>query len=176
MGINGKHFYRFTYLKSEEWHGAREIALVRHQARCSLCNKKDWSNDCHHWKYPKSIWRTQWWHLIVLCRKCHNDIHFLMRNCPDIKNWREIKERWKSQKNKESEHFKPRLKKTPRCNLCRKENVPLTSRSVKKANFLFCNNCWEEVEPILDSEGFWSSLNQLRKVHLSIPLVDKTHQ
>lgn len=75
MSIEGKHFYRFTYLKSEEWKTARMMALAKVGARCQICGKEDWHNDAHHRKYPDDIWDTGPHHLIVLCRECHNRVH-----------------------------------------------------------------------------------------------------
>lgn len=97
MSIEGKHFYRFTYLKSEEWHTARIVALARAEATCVICGKQDWRNDAHHRKYPDDIWKTNPFHLIVLCRECHEDLHRLSRD-RGITQWSSQKRRLKQLK------------------------------------------------------------------------------
>jgi hypothetical protein len=75
MSIEGKHAYRFKYLKSEEWKTVRTDALVAFSARCYICGNEDIENDVHHVFYQDSFWNTKPDDLIVLCRKCHDLIH-----------------------------------------------------------------------------------------------------
>lgn len=71
MGIKSKHFYRFVYLRSEEWKDVRFEALARAGAKCRICSLEDFSNDAHHIFYPSSIWDTMADDLVILCRPCH---------------------------------------------------------------------------------------------------------
>jgi ribosomal protein L37AE/L43A len=81
MSIEGKHSYRFGYLKSEKWQAVRLEALVREKAKCQICGEESISNDAHHVWYPKSIWDTTEMHLVVLCRSCHEFIHEMLPEC-----------------------------------------------------------------------------------------------
>lgn len=81
MSIEGKHAYRFIYLKSEKWQAVRLEALVREKARCQICGKESISNDAHHIWYPDSIWDTRSEQLVVLCRPCHEFIHSIVPEC-----------------------------------------------------------------------------------------------
>lgn len=80
MSINGKHAYRFVYLKSEEWKTVRVEALARSAAKCEICGEENISNDAHHIYYPESFWQTKVEHLVILCRPCHNVAHALIKN------------------------------------------------------------------------------------------------
>lgn len=78
MGANRKHEYRFKYLKSDEWKTVRSEALLREDACCQICGFRDLSNDAHHIAYPDSFWDTQPYHLVILCRPCHDLAHVLL--------------------------------------------------------------------------------------------------
>jgi hypothetical protein len=81
MSIEGKHAYRFGYLKSEEWKNVRIEALAREKGKCQICGEESISNDAHHVWYPESIWDTREMHLVILCRPCHDFIHTLLPEC-----------------------------------------------------------------------------------------------
>lgn len=81
MSIEGKHSYRFVYLKSEKWSNVRLDAIAREKGKCQICSEESISNDAHHIWYPESIWDTTQDHLVVLCRACHNFIHTMMPEC-----------------------------------------------------------------------------------------------
>lgn len=94
MSISGKHFYRFTYLRSEEWAAVRKMALAKNGAACKLCGKVDWYNDAHHLFYRDNIWDTKYLDLIVLCRSCHIRLHDRLGKFASVGlNWRRIKRR-----------------------------------------------------------------------------------
>lgn len=104
MSVEGKHHYRFTYLKSEQWQNVRIEALAREKGKCQICGEESISNDAHHMWYPESIWETRADHLVILCRPCHDFIHSMIPECKTndeevgranwlkfsnaIKNWR----------------------------------------------------------------------------------------
>lgn len=81
MSIEGKHAYRFGYLKSDKWKTVRLEALVREKGRCQICSEESISNDAHHIWYPESIWETQERHLVILCRICHDFVHCVLPDC-----------------------------------------------------------------------------------------------
>lgn len=81
MSIEGKHHYRFTYLKSEEWKTVRIEALARENGKCQICGEENLSNDAHHVWYPESIWDTRAEQLAILCRACHDFVHAMMPEC-----------------------------------------------------------------------------------------------
>jgi len=91
MSIDGKHAYRFGYLKSEAWRGVRLEALSAAGAKCEICGVVDWHNDAHHTTYPENIWKTERSHLAVLCRRCNDAVHDVMSEHDHGEKWRVIK-------------------------------------------------------------------------------------
>lgn len=81
MSIEGKHAYRFEYLKSEQWSNVRIEALAREKGKCQICGEESIHNDAHHIWYPESVWDTKEHHLVILCRACHEFIHTMMPEC-----------------------------------------------------------------------------------------------
>jgi len=81
MSIEAKHYYRFQYLKSDEWQTVRIEVLARERAHCQICGEESISNDAHHVWYPENIWETASKHLVVLCRPCHTFIHEIVPEC-----------------------------------------------------------------------------------------------
>lgn len=99
-----KHEYRFKYLKSDEWSTVRAEALVREDACCQICGLRDLSNDAHHVAYPPSFWDTKAYHLVILCRPCHDLCHEILGFDGDkdhcLKRFLEVSEalkEWKAQ-------------------------------------------------------------------------------
>ena len=81
MSIEGKHAYRFGYLKSEQWCTVRIEALARENGKCEICGHESISNDAHHIWYPENIYETTEKNLVVLCRSCHNFVHVMLPDC-----------------------------------------------------------------------------------------------
>lgn len=81
MSIEAKHAYRFGYLKSEQWANVRLEALAREKAKCQICGEESLSNDAHHMWYPDNIYETREFHLVILCRPCHDFIHAMIPEC-----------------------------------------------------------------------------------------------
>lgn len=157
MSIEGKHFYRFTYLKSEEWKTVRLVKLAKCGAKCEVCGEKSWSNDCHHKVYPDDIWKTKPHHLAVLCRRCHDAVHSLMRQRPDFGKFGLIKnEIWE-----ERHKLKKKVKK-PRCVFCRCSTVELIQGSRKKCKFFYCQDCRNFLEPVWHVPSrFWKHTREM---------------
>lgn len=78
VSIEGKHAYRFGYLKSEEWKTVRIEALAREGGKCQVCGEESIFNDAHHIWYPENVYETTEEHLAILCRPCHELLHALM--------------------------------------------------------------------------------------------------
>lgn len=154
MGIEGKHFYRFTYLKSEEWHSARIVALARAGAKCCICGEVDWGNDCHHRKYPENIWDTTPWHLIVLCRTCHAKLHSIYSTDASKGKWRRKRFRLRR------EHIVDYALKHPRplsCLLCRtEEHVSVFFQPIGYPVGI-CDKCKELVDHFDNCDGLRKS-------------------
>jgi hypothetical protein len=72
--IEGKLWYRNTFLQSEEWKTFRIQMLANADAKCFVCDLKDVSNDVHHVWYgePSCTGARQF---VILCRECHEEIH-----------------------------------------------------------------------------------------------------
>lgn len=149
MSIDGKHFYRFTYLKSEEWKTVRLITLAKNGGKCEICGKENWSNDCHHKVYPEDIWETKPINLVVLCRRCHDEVHELMRTRPDLKTFGQIRQEiWTECNGKKV--------KKPRCVFCRCSTVELTKGSRRGVGFLYCQDCRTLLDPVWHVHSrFW---------------------
>lgn len=169
MSIDGKHFYRFTYLKSEEWRTVRTFTLAKEKAKCEICGKRSWSNDCHHKLYPDNIWKTRPVHLVVLCRECHDSVHSLMRERPDIVKWGPIKNELRIAHKKQKQALK-RLPENRKCSLCGKSGVPMDEYVRRGIIFDFCATCFEEFKQISQSDnGFWQFFGALKKSHRPKP-------
>lgn len=76
------------YLRSDHWSVLRTQVLVKYDATCAFCNKKDVSNDVHHLKY-KNLKDVTVEDCRVLCRDCHENLHEVMEN--DYAWWHQIK-------------------------------------------------------------------------------------
>lgn len=98
MSIEGKHSYRFVYLKSDKWQSVRLDALAREKGKCQICFLESISNDAHHIWYPESVWDTTADHLVILCRSCHDFIHTMVPECK-TKDEEEGREHWKKFRN-----------------------------------------------------------------------------
>lgn len=81
MSIEAKHAYRFTYLKSDQWKAVRLEALVREKGKCQICGDESAFNDAHHVWYPENICDTKEYHLVILCRACHEFLHAMLPEC-----------------------------------------------------------------------------------------------
>lgn len=90
MSIEGKHAYRFGFLKSEEWKAIRLACLLKNDACCVVCGFRSLENDAHHVRYLGSFWNTKVQQLKTLCRECHTKLHELEKEFglqPKIKDW-----------------------------------------------------------------------------------------
>jgi hypothetical protein len=81
MSIESKHAYRFGYLKSDKWKQVRLDALLREKGKCQICQEESIYNDAHHIWYPENIYDTQEFHLVILCRPCHDFVHVAFPEC-----------------------------------------------------------------------------------------------
>lgn len=77
MSVEGKHAYRFGFLKSEKWKSLRLELLVKWKGKCAMCGKEAHDNDVHHTKYPERWENTSKSCVVVLCRGCHSTLHSL---------------------------------------------------------------------------------------------------
>lgn len=64
MSIAGKHWYRFEFLKSDEWRDFRLQIITDCCGKCFCCGLTDPSNEARQF--------------VVLCRGCHEMIHKLV--------------------------------------------------------------------------------------------------
>lgn len=81
MSIDGKHAYRFGYLKSDKWKQVRLDAILREKGKCQICQDESIFNDAHHIWYPENIYETKEFHLVILCRACHEFVHVTFPEC-----------------------------------------------------------------------------------------------
>ncbi len=78
MSIAGKHWYRFEFLKSDEWRNFRLQVLRDCDGKCFICQNVDISNDVHHVWYGEPSY-SGCRQFVTLCRKCHDAVHALMQ-------------------------------------------------------------------------------------------------
>lgn len=76
-------FYRTKYLKSDHWRARRVALLVAKGNRCQLCLAEG-DLDVHHMTY-RNLGSEKDSELRVLCRKCHDGVHALLKLYPGLK-------------------------------------------------------------------------------------------
>lgn len=166
--VDRRHYYRFKFLKSEQWQTARSAALADADGRCALCLHRDISNDAHHVWYPRNIWQTKAEHLVILCRECHTLVHSVLPTPSSFKTEQEAKDAFSnfrasllywldcqrallgSRRRLEAFH----QKEDKFCKICRwtediehrnlLQNYPYKSRRV-----VLCGKCWDKMIPRL---------------------------
>ena len=62
------------YLQSDRWEYVRRCALNRSKYDCKKCGHRD-ALDVHHLSYER-LGNERDEDLIVLCRRCHKDLHY----------------------------------------------------------------------------------------------------
>lgn len=93
MSIAGKHWYRFNFLKSDEWRNFRLQVLTDCGGKCCCCGLVDPSNDVHHvWYGEPSYCGVR--QFVVLCRSCHDKVHSFLVPV-GAKSESERKDAWK---------------------------------------------------------------------------------
>lgn len=91
-------YYRKVYLQSEDWKSIRKLKLLKSKCKCALCGKRSPHNDIHHVLY-KELYFEDLRELRVLCRKCHDFVHKIMKLYPEISS-KDPKRKWQALKNK----------------------------------------------------------------------------
>lgn len=89
---------RFTYrhyLRSEHWQNLRLEKLAKVSALCHFCRFESTSNDVHHVIYRASLRETKLRDLRVLCRRCHDLVHQVLKEFPAIKKEEHTKSQWR---------------------------------------------------------------------------------
>lgn len=161
MSINGKHFYRFTYLKSEEWKTARMVAMARAGAKCALCGKVDWHNDAHHRKYPEDIWNTSPHHLIVLCRACHEDVHAKFGKEASKRRWKSVKKAIETDRKIGYLKIHPEV---PECVFCHTHDCLRKLIKLNFASLWVCPSCYTPFKQFRETGmSFWRSLDAVKE-------------
>lgn len=70
------------YLESEDWRSKRSEKMNRRggaKRRCAICGQADGILDVHHLKYAAELTAVPQSDLRVLCRRCHDLAHALIR-------------------------------------------------------------------------------------------------
>jgi len=68
------------YIQSKEWQIMRQWLLREHGSRCAFC-PRDYELQVHHLNYER-LGRERKEDVMVLCVRCHNDIHYALRQFP----------------------------------------------------------------------------------------------
>ena len=68
------------YILSKEWQVKRQFLLIEHGGKCALC-PRDYEVQVHHLNY-KHLGCERKEDVIVLCVRCHNDLHYALRRFP----------------------------------------------------------------------------------------------
>lgn len=87
--------YYKRYLRSDHWQNLRLEKLVCAGTLCHFCRQDSPSNDVHHVKYRESLKETKLKDLRVLCRRCHDLVHEVLRRFPAIQKLKHGNERWR---------------------------------------------------------------------------------
>lgn len=74
MSVIGKHWYRETFLKSDEWKTFSSQVRADNDGKCFVCGLVEWDNDVHHVWYGEPSY-TGARQFVVLCRRCHELVH-----------------------------------------------------------------------------------------------------
>lgn len=177
MSIEGKHFYRFTYLKSEEWRTARLIALAKAGGHCALCGKVDWSNDAHHKKYPEDIWDTTPNHLVILCRCCHEKVHQRFGKEASKRQWSYVN-RLILEDDKIA--YRKQNPEDPFCIFCGKEISLTILKDFKGITLWICDPCDSKFRKFsVRGLSFWKTFDlaktEIRFVYLTTLLAAKRY-
>lgn len=157
MSVSGKHYYRFTYLKSEEWKAVRLAALAKANARCGICKKRDLSNDAHHIRYPENIWETKPRDLVILCRECHDKVHEKYGKEASKKKWRNVKRGVIDHDREEAVKLIE-----PHCLLCGSTGILAVLKKSAGVRIALCDKClpgFENSKTKIGGENpFWKAL------------------
>jgi hypothetical protein len=196
MSIAGKHAYRFGYLKSEEWHGVRLIALVRDEFKCRVCGHESEKNDAHHVFYPESFWSTDPDCLVTLCRRCHDLVHKCFGKLKPLQIRTAQKNFWKmaiflrgilSETASETTFSLDVLN----CELCGKKAKSVVMRKVGLSGshgtlLPFCDRCWAGLlikNPDIEKTARWkiirpvlSQKEPLPKQQAALPQIEQKHR
>lgn len=94
MGLERKHFYRFTYLKSEHWQNLRIARIAKAKGKCEFCQVEDGlSLDVHHVTY-RNLYDVKRKDLRALCRTCHSAVHKVLEAYPSLYEVKNPHIRW----------------------------------------------------------------------------------
>ena len=69
------------YLQSEHWHDLRHTALLKYNCKCELCGSCKPHPHVHHIHY-RNLTDVKIDDLMVLCEKCHSDVHKYLKKHP----------------------------------------------------------------------------------------------
>lgn len=75
---NNSEDYRANYLQSPEWKEKRRLVLIRDKFICQSCRRNN-ATDAHHLTY-EMIYNEPLFHLIAVCRNCHQAIEEVKKN------------------------------------------------------------------------------------------------
>ena len=68
------------YIQSPEWQKRRKILLIEHGSKCALC-PRTCELHVHHLNYER-LGHERAEDVMVLCARCHNDLHYALRKFP----------------------------------------------------------------------------------------------
>ncbi|MFT3844518.1 MAG: HNH endonuclease [Lacibacter sp.] len=69
-----RDYYRYEYLKSDEWKRKRYVVLKRDNWKCVYCGAR--ATQVHHKKYSKkNIGKEPIEWLVSVCKNCHDSMH-----------------------------------------------------------------------------------------------------
>ena len=68
------------YILSKEWQVIRQFLLIEHGKKCAFCSRR-YQLQVHHLSY-KNMGCERKEDVLVLCVRCHNDLHYALRRFP----------------------------------------------------------------------------------------------
>jgi len=68
------------YILSKEWYIKRQVIIIEHGGKCKLCGREN-ELQVHHRNYER-LGHERKEDVMVLCVRCHNDLHYALRRFP----------------------------------------------------------------------------------------------
>lgn len=144
-------YYRNVYLKSDHWKLLRLEKLLRCKEKCSVCRVQSKNNDVHHIFY-KNLENVQMCDLKVLCRQCHEIVHQVLENYPEVRRpksprlvWLLLRKKIKVQQGMDGKIFNAVMK-----NHSKKENL------MEKE----CRDAFKQARVLLRNKGLIKSKSE----------------
>jgi hypothetical protein len=150
MSIEGKHAYRFGFLKSEKWETLRLTCIAMDAGICAVCGDYNPSNDAHHLFYRQGWNNTKLEDLLTLCRQCHKKVHDIGEDVLRKSLW--------------NGYTVQRPEDGPNCCICWRQDGIQLFKKTKTSTLVICSQCNELFMSKLElGVSFWKAFDLAKK-------------